>query len=1259
MAMTGTPFPNPPAAARDLIFISYSRRDRDWLEHLRIFLKPYTRQNLKIWADPYIEVGGQWRRDISAALLRSCVGVLLLSPNFLDSDFIYSEELPPLLEGAATGSIILVVIPISASNYEATPLAKHQFAHPPDRPLDRMREARRNAALVEITKKIVTAAQKAAPELSAAPRRPAVRPLEVVPVAANAGFAGLHGVPAQRPNYLRRQEYLDRLKQAVLGSSDRAVGITGSTGGRVGLHGMGGIGKTVLAIDLVNDDEIRGAFRDGIFWLTLGQSIEPLQLQGELAGFITGEAKAFAMAGEARDQLRRLFGGKSCLLVLDDLWRPQDAEPFDVLGPRSRLVLTTRDADLLVALGARELPLDVLSEELALELLASWSGQAAATLPPKAVKVAESCGYLPLALALAGARVQGGASWDDVLSALERGRLEFLDHPYGSVFKSLRLGSDALSEIERDRYFELAVFPEDTEVSADAICTLWRHTGKLVPEASRDLLLRLQRRALLLRSEDGKRISFHDLQRDFLRLNVVSLVEAHTALVDAYRALATSGWASGPDDGYFFQHLPQHLAAADRRGELKALLCDYDWLSAKLRVTNVTAILDDYGFLRQDRDLSLVQKALQLSSPALLRDVSQLPSQLLGRLRGVESPAIQALVAGGEKGPGRAWLFPRFASLTPPSGPLQQILLGHTSPVTAVTFVGDGRRALSGSQDKTLRLWDLATGERLRTLDGHTARVGAVTVLADGSRALSGSLDKTLRLWDLATGETLRVLKGHTDWVITVVVSGDGSRALSGSRDGTLRLWDLATGETLRTLARHTRGVRAVAMLADGSRALSGSEDNTLRLWDLATGETLRILQGHTDWVIAVTVPADGRRAFSGSRDGTLRLWDLTTGETLRTLTGNADWVAAAALSADGSRALSSSYNNTLRLWDLATGNSLPSLEGHTHKVTALALSADGTRALTGSEDKTLRLWDLATGEALRILKGHTSEIKAVALLPNGSYALSVPRNGEPRLWDLVTGDPLRTFGWRWNWDRTEVSAMAVLADGSRALGGYDNTLRLWDLATGKTLHTLQGHRGSITSVAVLVDGSCAVSGSVDYTLRLWDLVTGETLRTLVGHTKRVNAVAVLADGSRAVSSSDDCTLQLWDLATGDRLRILEGHTGSVGAVALSADGSRALSGSFDRTLRLWDLATGNSLHRLEGHSDRVTMVALSADGRRALSSSFDHTLRLWDLATGESLAEYIADAAIDCAAFARDNLIVAGSADGKIHILEIRSPRR
>ena len=529
--------------------------------------------------------------------------------------------------------------------------------------------------------------------------------------------------------------------------------------------------------------------------------------------------------------MRQLFEGKSCLLVLDDLWRLQDAEPFDVLGPRSRLLVTTRDADLLVALGARELPLGVLSKELALELLASWAGEQRAGLPVAASKVAASCGYLPLALALAGARVAGGARWEDVASSLERGRLEFLDHPYRSVFGSLRLSTDALDTAERKRYFELAVFPEDAVIPTVAICSLWRDTGGMDPAAARDLLLRLHRRALLGRSEDGARISFHDLQHDFLRLNIPSLVKANEALVDAYQTAASSGWASGPDDGYFFQNLPQHLAAAERPNELKALLCDYDWLAAKLRATSVVAILADYELISNELDLTLIQQALRLSIPALARDRSQLPGQLLGRLRGVESPAVETLVAGAEKGPGRAWFCPRFPSLTPPGGPLRQILVGHRSGVSAVAFLPDGRRALSGSDDNTLRLWDLETGETLRTLEGHTHWVSAVAVLADGRRALSGSDDHTLGLWDLETGATLGTLKGHTHSVSAVAVLADRRRALSGSDDNTLRLWDIETGECLAEFV--TDAAITCAAFASDDLIVAGSADGRIHILEI------------------------------------------------------------------------------------------------------------------------------------------------------------------------------------------------------------------------------------------------------------------------------------------------------------------------------------------------------------------------------------------------------------------------------------------
>ena len=221
-----------------------------------------------------------------------------------------------------------------------------------------------------------------------------------------------------------------------------------------------------------------------------------------------------------------------------------------------------------------------------------------------------------------------------------------------------------------------------------------------------------------------------------------------------------------------------------------------------------------------------------------------------------------------------------------------RIMEYHTEGIRnglSVSLSADGRRAISGSDDKTLRVWDLESGECLKTLEGHTEGVLSVSLSADGRRAISGSSNATLRVWDLESGECLKTLggtlEGHTDRVTSVSLSTDGRRAISGSYDNTLRVWDLESGECLKTLGGtlegHTRIVTSVSLSADGRRAISGSDDKTLRVWDLESGECLKTLEGHTEGVLSVSLSADGRRAISGSGDKTLRVWDLESGECL------------------------------------------------------------------------------------------------------------------------------------------------------------------------------------------------------------------------------------------------------------------------------------------------------------------------------------------------------------------------------------------
>jgi WD40 repeat protein len=333
--------------------------------------------------------------------------------------------------------------------------------------------------------------------------------------------------------------------------------------------------------------------------------------------------------------------------------------------------------------------------------------------------------------------------------------------------------------------------------------------------------------------------------------------------------------------------------------------------------------------------------------------------------------------------------------------------LGHTGPIMGVALTGDGRRAVSGSSDNTVRVWDTESGQCLATLEGHTDEVNGVALTGDGRRAVSGSDDHTVRVWDTESGQCLATLEGHTASVFSVALTGDGRRAVSGSSDQTVRVWDTESGECLAMLEGHADRVRSVALTGDGRRAVSGSDDHTVRVWDTESGECLATLHGHTARVRSVVLTGDGRRAVSGSWDHTVRVWDTESGQCLATLQGHTNEVNSVALSGDGRRAVSGCSDNTVRVWDTESGQCLATLEGHTDEVNSVALTGDGRRAVSGSDDKTVRVWDTESGQCLATLEGHTDEVNSVALTGDGRRAVSAAVNGVARIWDgLPTLEP-------------------------------------------------------------------------------------------------------------------------------------------------------------------------------------------------------------------------------------------------------------
>jgi len=578
----------------------------------------------------------------------------------------------------------------------------------------------------------------------------------------------------------------------------------------------------------------------------------------------------------------------------------------------------------------------------------------------------------------------------------------------------------------------------------------------------------------------------------------------------------------------------------------------------------------------------------------------------------------------------------------------------HERAVNSVAIAPDGRFGLSGSDDKSLRYWDLLTGECIRTLKGHERTVNSVAISPDGRFALSGSDDKSLRYWDLLTGECIRTLKGHERAVNSVVVTPDGRFSLSGSDDKSLRYWDLLTGECMRALEGHERALNSVAIAPDGRFALSGSDDKSLRYWDLLAAECIRTLEAHERAVNSVAISPDGRFALSGSDDKSLRYWDLLTGECIRTLEGHEDGVSTVAIPTGDGFAVSQGRDKTIRLWDLVTGACLRTIDRHDRAAGSGAISPDARFLLSGSDDKNICLWHLGGVEALRLplvmeqvekletQMAHASDFSAL----KRRVAECIDRKNwrgaaeylqrarafpgyerHPEVMDLWQGIGLKgvrkAFNACWLKGILEghedwVNTAAFSPDGKFALSGSDDkTLRLWDLATGENTRVFRGHEDRVSSVAISPRGKFAISGGHDRTVRLWGLETGEALGVLEGHRDWVSSVAISPDGRFALSGSDDKSLCLWDIRMGERLRVLDGLEGEVRSVAISPDGRFALSGSDYNTPCLWDLRTRGCLHTFKGHEGWVSSVAITPDGRFALSGSLDNTMRLWDMRTG------------------------------------------
>ncbi len=531
------------------------------------------------------------------------------------------------------------------------------------------------------------------------------------------------------------------------------------------------------------------------------------------------------------------------------------------------------------------------------------------------------------------------------------------------------------------------------------------------------------------------------------------------------------------------------------------------------------------------------------------------------------------------------------------TGAIKQTITGHEGPILALDFSRDGTKLVSGSADKTARVWNLAdpqTPELGRFL-AHRAEVTAVAFFPDGQQLVSGGADKTLKIWKLRapdnenseSSEEVQDLAGHTGPIVSVVVPAN-NQPISAATDKTVRVWNPANGQAVRTQTE-SESITALALSADSNRFAVACKDRSLKVYAVAGGNAQLTMAGHQGDVTGLAFSADHSRLVSSGADHVAKVWDLTDGRLLEVLPVVA---AGAKVSAGEDRLVGAVFEaapNRLLLANGA-GNLLPvelrflgALKGVTQKLTGLAWHPNGQVVAAASVDGSVRGFNPA------------------------NFQLTYTANHAAAIHDLVFS-----------------------RDGQRmATAGENNQVRLWNPANGAALQPAQlAMPAPVRRVTFSTDGLRLVAGSQTGDVVVFDVAepSGMPLQYIVGHKAAIVGLATAGTHGTLVSLAEDAMLLESELLAGRRLA---GHSQGVTALAAipqpAGQPGQVLSGSSDGSVRRWNLQSGQQLVQLN-HGGPITDLAVRDDNQRWASASSNNTVKLWNPVNNQQVAELRGD---------------------------------
>ncbi|MBF0101832.1 MAG: WD40 repeat domain-containing protein [Desulfobacterales bacterium] len=586
---------------------------------------------------------------------------------------------------------------------------------------------------------------------------------------------------------------------------------------------------------------------------------------------------------------------------------------------------------------------------------------------------------------------------------------------------------------------------------------------------------------------------------------------------------------------------------------------------------------------------------------------------------------------------------------------------GHSDEIIAISASQDGRFLVTGSIDKTVRVWDITTAKEINTFKGNEMSVCGGG-FAEPEVVVSGSHDTSVRWWDMKTDRELFRLNSEQDTIYCMDVSRDGKYAVTGHFRGNIRLWDLKERKLIQVISGHTERIHFVAFNTDGNRILSCARDETVKIWDTQHQNLIHTINGR---VRAACFDTDSNYVLAGYADALLCLIDLNTGSVTKTYQGAVSKIFTVAVSADGNRVMSASVNGDIRIWDkdsgkevntynaaigdlsmasffpekdwvflsagkfepkvvlmdLTNGNPLKTFENNQQRIFDIALSKDGNYLVSGGHrDGKVKIWDISNGRMISAIDIQKQGLLSVALSPDGNFILSGGSDQQVKVWDKHTLQLKQEY----KVHQSPVISVAYSSNNKLiAAGCWDGSIYIWNTETGKLNAKIPGKGKAISKILFQPQTDAVFASSMDGTINLIDSGTGSVIKSVIKLTMPITSIAITQDGNTIFYNDSGPILKSFALDKGE-IQLFRGHIKEATAFGIDEQGQFLLTGDKLGCIRLFDIKTEKILSVMRQSGTNLIRVAFIPNQKRSVTVDIEGTQILWDIETGKEMCRFV-----------------------------------